>query len=102
MPSVARRAPDSGEPPARQGSARALTAFPQAKCVRTVPTPRSGNGPKAAAFRQLMTSIRQAGEIRRGERMPSRVTVFRRADVKRLRAELGQTQAEPRTTQVRL
>lgn len=49
---------------------------------------------KAAAFRQLMTSIRQAGEIRRGERKPSRVTVFRRADVKRLRDELGQTQAE--------
>lgn len=49
---------------------------------------------KAAAFQQLMTSIRQAGEIRRGERRPSRVTVFRRADVKRLRAKLGQTQAE--------
>jgi len=49
---------------------------------------------RPAAFRQLMTSIRQAGEIRRGERKPSRVTVFRRADVKRLRVELGQTQAE--------
>ena len=49
---------------------------------------------KASDFRQLMTSIRQAGEIRRGERKPSRITVFRRADVKRLRADLGQTQAE--------
>ena len=49
---------------------------------------------KSAAFRQLMASIRQAGEIRRGERKPSRVTVFRRADVKRMRVELGQTQAE--------
>ena len=49
---------------------------------------------KAAAFQELMTSIRQAGAIRRGERKPSRVTVFRRADVKRLRADLGQTQVE--------
>lgn len=49
---------------------------------------------KDAAFQQLMISIRQAGQIRRGERKPSRVAVFRRSDVKRLRAGLGQTQAE--------
>jgi putative transcriptional regulator len=49
---------------------------------------------KTAAFRELLTSVRQAGQIRRGLRKPSRSTVFKPADVKTLRAELGQSQAE--------
>jgi putative transcriptional regulator len=36
---------------------------------------------KAAAFQELVTSIRQAGRIRRGTLRPSRVSAFRPADV---------------------
>ena len=49
---------------------------------------------KAAAFEELMTSVRQAGQIRRGRRKPARLTAFRAADVKTLRTELGQSQVE--------
>ncbi len=49
---------------------------------------------KAAAFEELLTSVRQLGAIRRGERKPSRTTTFKPADVKTVRAELGQSQAE--------
>lgn len=49
---------------------------------------------KAAAFEELLTSVRQAGEIRRGRRKPSRTTVFKPADVKALRSDLGQSQVE--------
>ena len=49
---------------------------------------------KAVAFEELLTSVRQAGQIRRGHRKPSRVTDFRPADVKSLRADLGQSQSE--------
>jgi putative transcriptional regulator len=47
---------------------------------------------KDAAFRELLKSVRQAGQIRRGERKPSRVWTFSPADVKAVRARLGQTQ----------
>ena len=49
---------------------------------------------KDAAFAELVTSIRQAGRIRRGIAKPSRVTAFRPADVKAVRAKLKTTQAE--------
>ena len=49
---------------------------------------------KAAAFRELLSSVRQAGQIRRGRRKPSRVTTFKPADVKALRSDLGQSQVE--------
>ena len=49
---------------------------------------------KAAAFEELLTSVRQAGEIRRGRRKPSRTATFKPADVKGLRTELGQSQVE--------
>lgn len=49
---------------------------------------------KASAFKELLESVRQAGEIRRGVRKPSRVTTFKPADVKTLRVELGQSQVE--------
>jgi putative transcriptional regulator len=49
---------------------------------------------KDAAFKELLKSVRQAGAIRRGRARPSRVTVFKPADVKAVRAKLGQTQSE--------
>ena len=49
---------------------------------------------KDAAFRDLMTSVRQAGAIRRGHLKAARVTTFKPADVKAVRAELGQSQQE--------
>ena len=49
---------------------------------------------KDAAFRDLLKGVRQAGAIYRGERKPSRVTTFKPTDVKRIRAQLGQSQEE--------
>jgi putative transcriptional regulator len=49
---------------------------------------------KDAAFRDLLTSVRQAGQIRRGTRRPSRTTTFRPTDVQAVRAKLGTSQAE--------
>lgn len=49
---------------------------------------------KAAAFEELLTSVRQLGAIRRGERRPSRSTTFRPTDVKAVRAALRQSQSE--------
>ena len=49
---------------------------------------------KDAAFQELLTSIRQAGRIRRGTLKPGRVTSFRPADVKSIREKLKASQAE--------
>src|SRR6187551_3106923 len=49
---------------------------------------------KDAAFQEVLTSIRQAGRIRRGTLKPSRVTSFRPADVKSIREKLKASQAE--------
>ena len=49
---------------------------------------------KTEAFEELLTSVRQLGAIRRGERRPSRSTTFRPTDVKALRAALDQSQSE--------
>jgi putative transcriptional regulator len=49
---------------------------------------------KATAFDELMTSVRQAGRIRRGTLRPSRVAVFRPADVRAVREKLGTSQPE--------
>ena len=49
---------------------------------------------KDAAFQELLTSVRQAGQIRPGTRRPSRTTTFRPADVQAVRAKLGASQAE--------
>lgn len=46
------------------------------------------------AFRELLTSVRQAGRIRRGKLKPSRVTEFRPADVRAVRSKLGISQSE--------
>jgi putative transcriptional regulator len=49
---------------------------------------------KAEAFEELLTSVRQAGRIARGEARASRRTSYRPADVKAIRAALEQTQEE--------
>ena len=49
---------------------------------------------KETAFKELLTSIRQAGRIRRGILKPSRATTFRPADVKSVREKLGASQTE--------
>jgi putative transcriptional regulator len=45
-------------------------------------------------FDKLVTSIRQAGRIKRGELKPSRVTRFAPVDVKAIRQQLGKSQSE--------
>ena len=45
-------------------------------------------------FDALVTSIRQAGKIRRGEMKPSSVTRFAAADVKAIRQRLGKSQTK--------
>lgn len=49
---------------------------------------------KDAAFQDLLTSVRQAGRIRRGTMKPSRTTAFDPADVRAVRAKLGVSQIE--------
>jgi putative transcriptional regulator len=49
---------------------------------------------KDKAFEELLTSIRQAGRIRRGKVKPTRITTFRPADVKSIRQDLKASQAE--------
>jgi putative transcriptional regulator len=49
---------------------------------------------KDMAFQELLSSIRQAGRIRRGRLKPSRVTTFRPADVKSVREKLKASQIE--------
>jgi putative transcriptional regulator len=48
----------------------------------------------ARDFKKLVTSIKQAGKIRRGKARPSRVFRFRPADVKAIRVRLEQSQTE--------
>ncbi len=45
-------------------------------------------------FANLVESIKQAGEIKRGQREPGRVFEFRPLDVKAIRAKLGKSQSE--------
>ncbi len=49
---------------------------------------------KKPAFDELVSSIRQAGAIRRGKLRPGRVTEFAPVDVKAVRRRLGQSQTE--------
>jgi putative transcriptional regulator len=49
---------------------------------------------KADAFQELLASVRQAGDIRRGTKRPSRVTVFKPSDVKAVRKKLRVSQTE--------
>ena len=45
-------------------------------------------------FDELISSVREAGEIRRGQRKPSRVFAFQPADVRRVRQKLGKSQTD--------
>ena len=45
-------------------------------------------------FELLMESIKQAGEIKRGERKPSRIFEFSPLDVKAIRSKLQKSQSE--------
>ena len=49
---------------------------------------------KDIAFKELLASIRQAGQIRRGNLKPARVTTFGPADVKSVRGKLNASQVE--------
>ena len=49
---------------------------------------------KPSDFEKLVTSVRQAGRIHRGEMRPSRVTVLEAADVRKIRDGLGVTQED--------
>ena len=49
---------------------------------------------KDRAFQELLTSIRQAGRIRRGTLKAGGVTTFRPADVKSVREKLKASQTE--------
>jgi putative transcriptional regulator len=52
---------------------------------------------KDAAFQELLTSVRQAGQIRRGARRPSRTTTFHPTDVQAVRAKLRNWEQGRRT-----
>jgi putative transcriptional regulator len=45
-------------------------------------------------FQKLVTSVKQAGKIRRGTARPSRLFRFKPADVKAIRLQLDQSQTE--------
>ena len=49
---------------------------------------------KETAFQDLLTSVKQMGEICRGDRKPGRVSTFRPESIKTVRANLRQTQEE--------
>lgn len=49
---------------------------------------------KATDFEKLVTSVKQAGRIRRGLQRPSRVTALDAADVRGIRDQLGATQED--------
>ncbi len=49
---------------------------------------------KEADFKGLIKSIKQAGEIRRGERKPARVFEVKPMDIKSIRRKLHVSQAE--------
>ena len=46
------------------------------------------------SFEKLVKSVKQAGEIKRGELRPSRVFRFRADDVRSIRNRLGKSQSE--------
>ena len=49
---------------------------------------------KEGAFQELLTSVRQAGRIRRGLGRPSRTSSFKPTDVVAVRTKLGVSQPE--------
>lgn len=49
---------------------------------------------KNADFNELVSSVREAGEIRRGRKKASRVFEFKPADVRSVRKKLGKSQTD--------
>ena len=49
---------------------------------------------KESDFNKLISSVKQAGKIRRGKMKPARVTSFNPADVRSIRKKLGKSQSE--------
>ncbi len=49
---------------------------------------------KTADYKKLVTSVKQAGRIRRGRRRARRTFTFRPEDVRAIRRRLGQSQVE--------
>jgi putative transcriptional regulator len=49
---------------------------------------------KEKHFQDLVESVKQAGQIRRGERRPSRVFRFEAEDIRSIRSKLGKSQSE--------
>ena len=49
---------------------------------------------KKQDFDKLMSSVKQAGKIRRGEMRASRTIKFSQADIKKIRQKLHQSQSE--------
>lgn len=49
---------------------------------------------KKQLFEELVSSIREAGEIRRGEKAPSRRFVFTPKDIRSIRQKLKKSQSE--------
>ncbi len=45
-------------------------------------------------FEELVSSVRQAGKIRRKKMKPSRIFHYRAADIKKIREKLGKSQPE--------
>lgn len=92
-----------------------LFAYPKNKqqdltagAIEDLKTTCPGGTPmKHEDFSQLLASIKEAGEIRRGKTQPSRIKTIQSSDVCRIRARLGLSQSEfalligvsPRTVQ---
>ncbi len=49
---------------------------------------------KKEAFDMLISSVREAGRIRRGKLRPSRVTEYRAEDIRAIRVKLKKSQSE--------
>ncbi len=49
---------------------------------------------KKRDFEKLLTSVREAGKIKRGKAKPSRTFVLKPADIKAIRSKLGKSQSE--------
>lgn len=49
---------------------------------------------KSTDFNELIDSIQEAGEIRRGKKKASRIFEFRPEDIKKIRKNLGKSQTE--------
>ena len=49
---------------------------------------------KKHLFGELVTSIREAGKIRRGEKTPSRKFIFEPQDIRSIREKLNKSQSE--------